>query len=265
MVAMGDWLYLIIGLAVVGVAAVVGLLTTGRKARTPRGGTDVLAPPSAGVPAPAEPSAPAAPVEASPESPGAPTLERPEGTASRLVRLRQRLVGDQHGAGREQRRKAAGQPGAQAPAGGLVAAADVDMHQGRPGTEPGHGLRQGRLQFAVEQVVGIGDAVGMGRDLTVEAEDLAAGQDLAQVVEGAAVGQAQFQDMAVQALDQARGKAQAGALGGQAPDDAVETAHGPRGVTAGPPPWETASRNCAVVRSTRRASSRMISIDIEGN
>ena len=100
---MGDWIYLIIGIAVIGVAALVGLVTTaGRRRRVepprPGGGTDVIAPP-APTQTPVE-----APVEVPPvvevEQPARPTLERPEGTASRLVRLRQRLAGSQGGLGR---------------------------------------------------------------------------------------------------------------------------------------------------------------------
>jgi len=90
---MGDWLYLIIGIAVVGVATLAGLLTSRRRrVATPRTGTEVIAPT-----AQAEPAAPAA---AAPAAPTAPTLEKPEGTASRLVRLRQRLAGSQGALGR---------------------------------------------------------------------------------------------------------------------------------------------------------------------
>jgi fused signal recognition particle receptor len=106
---MGDWLYLIIGIAVVGVLTLVGLVTSGRRRKgvSPRGGTDVIAPPTEAPPtgAPAEaPPAEAevrAPVEAS-EAPVAeqPVLEQPESTASRLVRLRQRLSRSQGTLGR---------------------------------------------------------------------------------------------------------------------------------------------------------------------
>jgi fused signal recognition particle receptor len=94
---MGDLLYLIIGVVVIAVALVAGLLTSGRRRRgvsRPSGPTDVIsAPPptEADVESPGEAPAVAAP---------APTLERPEGTASRLVRLRQRLSGSQGGLGR---------------------------------------------------------------------------------------------------------------------------------------------------------------------
>jgi fused signal recognition particle receptor len=95
---MGDWLYLIIGIAVVGVVALVGLLWAGRSGRTPAGptpgaGTDLIAPPATDV----VEEAPTATVE---RAAAVPTLERPEGTASRLVRLRQRLAGSQGALGR---------------------------------------------------------------------------------------------------------------------------------------------------------------------
>ena len=92
---MGDWLYLIIGLVVVAALVVGGLLTSGRRRRgvAPTASTDVIAPPSGETTAPAEVP------EAEPAG-GVATLERPEGTASRLVRLRQRLAGSQGGLGR---------------------------------------------------------------------------------------------------------------------------------------------------------------------
>jgi fused signal recognition particle receptor len=99
---MGDWLYLIIAIAVLGVVLVAGLLTAGRRRRvpTPRTGTDVIAPPptEADVEAPTE--APPAVAAEPGAGAAAPTLEKPEGTASRLTRLRQRLAGSQGGLGR---------------------------------------------------------------------------------------------------------------------------------------------------------------------
>lgn len=113
---MGEWLYLVIGIAVLvvlgGVGLVVGLLPGRRSGkvdeveppRPPAGGagTDLLEPPTTAPPAPApETAAPPAPVEPeAPVEPAAPTLERPEGTASRLQRLRQRLAGSQGGLGK---------------------------------------------------------------------------------------------------------------------------------------------------------------------
>ncbi len=97
---MGDWLFLIIGIAVVAILLVAGLLASGRRRGrpveppTPTSGTDVISPPrDTGVPV-------ADDLLVEEPSP-APTLEKPEGTASRLVRLRQRLAaGAQGGFGR---------------------------------------------------------------------------------------------------------------------------------------------------------------------
>ncbi|GAW48637.1 MULTISPECIES: signal recognition particle-docking protein FtsY [unclassified Nocardioides] len=95
---MGDWLYLIIGIAVLAVLSGVGLVTARVRGRGPAPveppattGTDVLVAPPV---EPTEPEILEPPVET------APALERPEGTASRLVRLRQRLAGSQGGLGR---------------------------------------------------------------------------------------------------------------------------------------------------------------------
>ena len=94
-----DWLYLIIGIAVVGVLTLAGLLTGRRSTRrvAPGADTDVIAAPAteADVESPVGPSA-----EATLEASTATTLDRPEGTASRLVRLRQRLAGSQGTLGR---------------------------------------------------------------------------------------------------------------------------------------------------------------------
>jgi len=99
-------LLLILAIAVVAlglVATVVGLVVTRRRKPAPlpntHTGVIVQTPEeaAAGVP-PVEVSAPPATIE--PEAPAAPGLEKPEGTASRLVRLRQRLAGSQGGLGR---------------------------------------------------------------------------------------------------------------------------------------------------------------------
>ncbi|MXG88067.1 signal recognition particle-docking protein FtsY [Nocardioides sp. YIM 123512] len=102
---------LILVIAVVGVAlvgTVAGLLVRGRRPKPlPNTHTDVIVspPPAADtdtdVP-PVELSSPPATLEPTlePEAPTVPPLERPEPTASRLVRLRQRLAGSQGGFGR---------------------------------------------------------------------------------------------------------------------------------------------------------------------
>ncbi|GAA1521834.1 signal recognition particle-docking protein FtsY [Nocardioides humi] len=101
---MQEWLYLVIGLAVLAVLAVAGFVTTRvrRPGHAPEqppadvtGVTDVITPaPSDTVEAPATPTTPVPPTaEVEVEEPAAPELERPEKPASRLVRLRQRLAG----------------------------------------------------------------------------------------------------------------------------------------------------------------------------
>jgi fused signal recognition particle receptor len=94
-------LILVVGIALV--ATVAGLLVSGRRKPRPLPNThtDVLVqPPTDEDVAPVELSAPPATIEPATVEPEAPTLERPEGTASRLVRLRQRLAGSQGGLGR---------------------------------------------------------------------------------------------------------------------------------------------------------------------
>lgn len=101
-----EWLYLVIGIAVLALVAVVGLVTT-RGRRTPP-----VAPPQA-PPAPPVTEAPPAgdvadvdadelvvPVEEPEPVVEAPVREKPESTKSRLVRLRERLAGSQGGFGR---------------------------------------------------------------------------------------------------------------------------------------------------------------------
>src|SRR3954471_12672653 len=94
MVAM-TLLYLVIAILVLAALVVVGLVTSGRRRRTAPPAVDAGSlrtddDGTPGVPPPARDEA-AAPVT---------TLERPESTASRLVRLRQRLAGAQGGLGR---------------------------------------------------------------------------------------------------------------------------------------------------------------------
>ena len=87
-------LVLVIAFVAVALVAVgVGLTVSSRRRSVPRApAPDVVVPP----PTDADVAEPA--VEAPVET--APALEKPEGTASRLVRLRQRLAGSQSGLGR---------------------------------------------------------------------------------------------------------------------------------------------------------------------
>ncbi|WP_235737580.1 signal recognition particle-docking protein FtsY [Nocardioides alcanivorans] len=100
-----DWLYLIIGIVVVGVVA-LGFVFTGGKRRTPERGTDVVAAPAPTTPAEVEEPGtepvvvPETEAPAAEPEPAAPVLDRPEGTKSRLVRLRERLSRSQGALGK---------------------------------------------------------------------------------------------------------------------------------------------------------------------
>jgi fused signal recognition particle receptor len=101
MAAVGELLYLIIGIAVVAAAVVVAFVTTGARRRGPRSGTDVLTRPTPAADAPPreEPGG-ATRLVPPPTEPESPVLERPESTAGRLVRFRQRLARSQGTLGR---------------------------------------------------------------------------------------------------------------------------------------------------------------------
>jgi fused signal recognition particle receptor len=113
MVPVGDYLYLIIGIAVAFLARIVGLVTTRSRGGRDRletreggaSGTEVPAPPEPRVGEDAETprDTPTRTIEDAtlPEAPEeAPTLERPESASSRLVRLRERLSRSQGPLGR---------------------------------------------------------------------------------------------------------------------------------------------------------------------
>ncbi|HET6168250.1 MAG TPA: signal recognition particle-docking protein FtsY [Marmoricola sp.] len=98
---MGVTSYLVLAVvAILVVAVVVGLVATrGRRTAPPT--TPPAAPPELPAEVAAEtPPGPADQAVETPAAPAAPPLERPEGTAGRLVRLRQRLAGSQGGLGR---------------------------------------------------------------------------------------------------------------------------------------------------------------------
>src|SRR5262245_25168663 len=88
-------LYLVIGILVVAAVIAVVLVTTGRR-RRPTAPPVETPTPAPGTPPPVEDTV------TEPEAPASPgsRRDRPESTASRLVRLRQRLAGSQGGLGR---------------------------------------------------------------------------------------------------------------------------------------------------------------------
>jgi len=102
----------------------------------------------------------------------------------------------------------------------------------------------------------------MGRHLALEDVDVAAGKEIAQMVVGAAVAQADFEDRARQGVDLGLQEIQAVALRLHARDETVEAAHC---VDQAALLFAVASRSFLLVSSTRCASSRMISMAIVGN
>jgi fused signal recognition particle receptor len=101
MTGVGDYLYLIIAVAAVLVVVVAGLVSSGVRRGRGRldrsaGGAGTIAPPP---PAPEVADQATSTATLEPEA-VTPTLERPEGTASRLVRLRERLSRSQGALGR---------------------------------------------------------------------------------------------------------------------------------------------------------------------
>ncbi len=102
MARVAEWIYLVVALAVLMVGAVVGLVTARGRRSAPRGGADVItrpeprAEPTVGEDAEAPRDTPTRTIEDT----ALPTLERPESSASRLVRLRQRLSRSQGTLGR---------------------------------------------------------------------------------------------------------------------------------------------------------------------
>ncbi|HVK28308.1 MAG TPA: signal recognition particle-docking protein FtsY [Nocardioides sp.] len=94
---MQEWIYLVIGIAVLGVLAIAGFVTTRvrRPGRLPeKASTDAVTPSSTDtIEAPAAPPTVEVETPEAPAEPAAPPLETPEKPASRLVRLRQRLAG----------------------------------------------------------------------------------------------------------------------------------------------------------------------------
>ncbi len=93
---MGEWLYLIIGIAVLGVLLVAGLVTSGRRRTPPSAGPRSSRPP----PPRSSPPRPPTPAEARAGPALAGRREARGHGVPRLVRLRQRLAGSQGALGR---------------------------------------------------------------------------------------------------------------------------------------------------------------------
>ena len=169
-----------------------------------------------------------------------------EAVAARGDALRQRLLGPageghglvagEHGAGGGQAGQQGGERGGERQRGGLVAGADVGVDEGGGGGQADMG--QGVEEVADDEAVFGRRAVGMGGRGALEHEDVAVRQAGAEMVVAAPVAEAELQHRAGHAPDQRRRPVEAGALGREAADGAVEPGHaGARGdLRTCPPP-----------------------------
>lgn len=135
------------------------------------------------------------------------------------------IAGDDS-AGPQQTREVAGDEGGKARVRLEIDGADIGVNQRDLAAEAFAGTGQGVAEVAAEEVILVGNAVRMGRDVALEHEDLACRHQFAQMVVGAAVTQAQFQHGSGQVPDFLRGKVQAGALRLEAANVNVQAAHG---------------------------------------
>jgi hypothetical protein len=106
-----------------------------------------------------------------------------------------------------------------------VACADVDMGESRRmwNLAPHH--RQGVATVAQDQELSRRDAIGMRSELAIEYVNLALGHDLAQVIIGAAVAEAELEHRPGHIPDQLGRTIEAGALRPHAANEAIEAAH----------------------------------------
>jgi hypothetical protein len=93
-----------------------------------------------------------------------------------------------------------------------------------PGEAPDR-LGQGFSDGAEEEMPRVGNAVRMGHYFPLEDEDLAGGENLAQVIEGSPVAQTHLEDRPIHLGDQASAVVQASSLRFQAANETVEAAH----------------------------------------
>ena len=124
------------------------------------------------------------------------------------------------------------------------------IREARSGQAAQHG-RQGHPNVAENEMLGIRDAVGMRRRLPFEDVNRAPRMQVAQMVVGPSIAKAQLEDRSFNARDPARRGVQAGPLGLQPPDEAVQPAHyRPLGVLC--------CRNLSPCRSIQQAPICMV-------
>ncbi len=107
-----------------------------------------------------------------------------------------------------------------------IGGADIGVNQRDLAGEALGGGGQGVVEVAAVEVILVGNTVGMGGHVALEHEDLALRQQLAQMVVGAAVTQAQLKHRPGQVPDLLGNQVQAGALRLEAAKVDVQAAHG---------------------------------------
>lgn len=137
----------------------------------------------------------------------------------------QRLIGNNPGAGAEQRRQGVGQPAGKLGGGLAIAAANVGMRQRCLARQAMAGTGQGVAKVAQEEMARVRPVGRMSAHLPLEDEDLPRRQALAQMIEGATVAQPELEHRPRQIRDLSRREVEAGALRLKPANETVETAH----------------------------------------
>ena len=136
-----------------------------------------------------------------------------------------RLIGDHPGTSAEQGRQRAGQPAGEPGCGLAIAAADVGVRQRRLARQAMPGGRQRIVKIAQQQMARVRAIGGMGAHLPLEHEDLPVRQELAQMIVGATVAQAELEHRPRQLCDPGGREVEAGTLRLEPANETVETAH----------------------------------------
>ena len=121
-------------------------------------------------------------------------------------------VGGDHAAGWHQGRHPAREPCRELGVRGRVPGAEIVVDQRGEARQPAAERRQGLTDVANDQMPVIGQTVRVRRWLPLEHEDLATGVQLAQMIVGPAVAEAELEDRAGEPVDPCRGRVEAGPL-----------------------------------------------------
>lgn len=136
----------------------------------------------------------------------------------------QGLIGNNPGTVVQKSRKRRCKPGSKISVSFGITCTDIAMHQGRTLGKPGQRLGQRCLDIAKDEMAVVGDAARMGTDFALEDHDLSRRQKLAQMIVGSTIAEAELKCWARQAGNRLRCHIEAGTLGLQTPDEAIQTA-----------------------------------------